>query len=94
MKNEEFNNIITLSDEDGSGVDFELLDLIEYKGAEYVVLFPVGESDEDGDFVILRLEAGENEDEEMYIGIDDEETIMAVFDIFRDRVNFDLDTVE
>lgn len=94
MKNEEFNNIITLSDEDGNGIDFELVDLIEYKGAQYVVLFPVGESEEDGDFVILRLEAGENEDEQMYVGIDDEETVMAVFDIFRDRVDFDLDVVE
>lgn len=94
MKNEEFNNIITLCDEDGNGIDFEFVDLVEYKGAEYAVLFPVGESEEDGDFVILRLEAGENEDEQTYIGIDDEETVMAVFDIFRDRINFDLDIVE
>ena len=92
MKNKDFDGVITLHDEDGNGVDFEFLDLIEYKGEEYIVLFPADESNESNDVVILRMEQGEEDD--TYIGIDDEETLMAVFEIFKDRVNFDLDVIE
>ena len=48
--NEELNNIIILSDEDGNQVRFEFIDLIEYEGEEYVILLP---TDEDGDEVVL-----------------------------------------
>lgn len=36
---EELDNIIILNDEDGNEVEFEFLDLIEYEGEEYVVLY-------------------------------------------------------
>ena len=44
---EELESIVTLTDENGNEVSFEYLDLIEYQGAEYVVLLPVeGEEDD------------------------------------------------
>ena len=36
---EEIDNVIILNDENGNPVSFEFLDLIEYDGAEYVVLW-------------------------------------------------------
>ncbi len=92
MKNEEFNGVITLNDEDGNGVDFEFLDLFEYKNEEYIVLFPADENNESNDVVILKLHQGKDED--TYVGIDDEETLMAVFEIFKERVENELDTIE
>ena len=47
---EELDNIVTLSDENGNEHEFEFLDLIEYKGKEYVVLI---ENDDNSDEVVI-----------------------------------------
>ena len=85
MENEKIDNIIILNDEKGDEVEFEFLDLIEYECDEYVVLLPVEESDEAGEVVILKLETNDNEDEEAYISIDDNDTLYAVFNIFKEK---------
>ena len=90
----ELDNIITLKDEDGSDVEFEFLDLIEYDGTEYVVLLPVEESDEADDVVILKLEESENEDEESYVGVEDQDVPNAVFAIFRDKFKDEFNFVD
>ncbi len=80
------NGIIVLNDENGDEVEFEFLDLIEYENEEYIVLLPAEDEDEDGgEVVILKVEDGENEDEEAYVSVDDEDVLMAVFDIFREK---------
>lgn len=85
METEKFDNIIMLNDEKGNEVEFEFLDLIEYEGDEYVVLLPVDEGDEASEVVILELEVTDNEDEESYVSVDDEDTLMAVFNIFKEK---------
>lgn len=84
-ENEELNNIITLNDEEGKEVHFEFLDLIEYNEEEYVILLPVEESEEAGEVVILKVEHTESEEEESYVGVEDEEELNAVFAIFKDK---------
>lgn len=84
-ENEELNNIITLNDENGEEVQFEFLDLIEYNEEEYVILLPIEESEEAGEVVILKVEHTESEDEESYIGVEDEDELNAVFSIFKDK---------
>lgn len=84
--NEDESNIVILNDEEGNEIRFEFLDLIEYDSEEYVVLLPVddeGEND-DGEVVILKLEDSET-DEESYVSVDDEATLSAVFEIFKDK---------
>jgi uncharacterized protein YrzB (UPF0473 family) len=88
------SNIIYLNDENGNEVKFEFLDLIEYESEQYVVLLPAEDSEDDsGEVVILKLEDSENEDEESYVSVDSEETLNAVFEIFKekfkDEFNFD-----
>ena len=43
---EEFN-VITLSDDEGNEVDFELVDAIEHNGKKYCILYPEGLSEEE-----------------------------------------------
>lgn len=85
---EDMSNIIILNDENGNEVQFEFLDLIEYESEDYVVLLPVleeGEED-DGEVVILKVDdTDENSDEESYISVDNEETLTAVFEIFKEK---------
>ena len=97
FEGEELDNIITLNDEDGNEVKFEFLDLIELEDEQYVVLLPVleeGEEDE-GEVVILKLEDSEEDSEqESYVSVDSEETLMKVFNIFKDKFKDEFDFVD
>lgn len=97
FEGEEFDNIVTLNDEDGNEVKFEFLDLIELDGENYVVLLPVleeGEED-DGEVVILKVEdTDEDSDEESYVSVDDEDVLMQVFNIFKEKFKDEFDFVD
>ena len=97
MENEELDNIIILNDENGNEVKFEFLDLVELDNEEYVVLLPYsaeGEEDE-GEVVILKLEdTDEDSDEESYVGVDDEEILNKVFQIFKEKYKDEFNFVD
>ena len=82
LLNEEEVSILTLTDENGNEVNFEYLDSVEYKGVEYLVLAPEG--DEEGETVILEVQPVDEENEN-YIGVEDEAVLEAVFGIFKER---------
>lgn len=82
---EEEAEIITLTDEDGNDVDFEFLDIIEYQGEEYILLLPLEESDDMDGVVILKIEPTEDEDVDNFAGIEDENVLNAVFEIFKEK---------
>lgn len=85
------DNIITLNIEFGE-VRFEFLDLVEYNGDEFVVLLPADDPDESGEVVILKLDTiDEDAEEESYIGVEDEDTLQAVFNIFKDKFKDEFD---
>ena len=97
MENEEVDNIVILNDEDGNEVKFEFLDLVQLEDEEYVVLLPVAEEgeEEDGEVVILKLEdTDEDSDEESYVGVEDEETLNKVFDIFKEKYKDEFNFVD
>lgn len=94
MTNDFDNNIIILNDENGEEAQFEFLDLIAYEDEEYVILLPVEESDEAGEVVILKLEEIENDDEESYVSVDDDDTLMSVFNIFKDKFKDEFNFVD
>ena len=93
---DDMDNIIILNDEDGNEVQFEFLDLIDYDEEEYVVLLPVEEDSEDeiGEVVILKVEQTESEDEESYIGVEDEEILNKVFEIFKEEFKDEFNYVD
>ena len=67
---EEYTNVITLTDSDGSDVDFEVLDIVPYKEHEYAVLLPVDDESDSPEAVILELlEAEEDNEEDMLQGV-------------------------
>ena len=82
------DNVVKLTDEFGRDVLFEFLDLISWDGDEFVVLLPVGA--EDGEVVILRLEANDDETES-YISVEDEDVLMTVFGIFKEKWKSEFD---
>ncbi len=80
--------IIVLEDNEGNEVEFELLDVVDYEGEEYIVLI---ENDEDAqDVVILKIESVDDETEN-YVGIDDEELLSNVFETFKEKYKDEFD---
>jgi uncharacterized protein YrzB (UPF0473 family) len=83
---EEYTNVITLTDSDGNDVDFEVLDIVPYKEHEYVVMLPVDDESDSPEAVILELlEAEEDNEEDMLQGVEDEEILNAVFNLFMEK---------
>ena len=79
---DEEESVITLTDENGVDARFEYLDCIEYRGKEYLVLIPEGE--EAVEIVILEIEPVDEENEN-YLAVEDEETLDAVYEIFKEK---------
>lgn len=80
--------IIVLEDDLGNEVEFELLDVVDYEGEEYIVLI---ENDENAqDVVILKIESVDDETEN-YIGIDDEQLLEKVFETFKEKYKDEFD---
>ena len=79
---EEEMNIITLTDENGVDTEFEYLDVIEYQGNEYLILMPADE--ESSEIVILLIEPVDEEIEN-YLAVENEETLEAVYQLFKER---------
>lgn len=83
------DSIVTLTDEDGKESDFEVMASREIDGVTYVALYPVADNEE-GEYVILKIEEDEN-GEEVLTTIDDDEEYDKIADIFEDEVFSDID---
>lgn len=77
----ETENTVVLTGENGERVVLEFLDLIEYLGNEYAVFLP---TEEDSDEVVILQLENSSDDRETYIDVDDENVLNAVFAIFKD----------
>ena len=82
------DSIITLTDDEGNEVDFLLLDVVEYDEKDYLVLLPL-EDEEDEEDNVLILQAVRTGEEESYVGIEDENVMNAVFDLFTAQLEAD-----
>lgn len=82
---EDNENYITLTDDDGQDISFEVLDTIEYKDRLFAVLLPF--EDEDDEVVILEIIPGEDPEMDDFVTIDDEDLLNEVFEEFQKRAD-------
>lgn len=82
-------NIITLTDQYGESVRFELLDIVEYEDQEFAVLYPADGGDDEPVHILRITSENLDLDEMEFEGLDDEDLINAVFDLFCKRNNFE-----
>ncbi|MGH4138943.1 DUF1292 domain-containing protein [Clostridium sp.] len=71
----EENKIISMMDEDGEKVDFELVEIIELEEIKYALLAPIGEEE---DAFVYKIETVEGK--EQYIAVEDEEEFERVLE--------------
>ena len=88
-------DLMTLEDEDGNEVTFEVIDALDHKGVHYlaVVEYVEDESQLDEDAQLVILSVGEDENGEYLDVVDDDETLSEVSKLFEQRLseNFDIE---
>lgn len=84
---ESMDGVVTLIDENGAEVEYEMVDSIVYENEEYVVLLPV----EDGDCEAVILAVESDGDMENYVAVEDEDILAGVYDIFKEHFADQLD---
>lgn len=90
MNEEEYDeqeNYITLTDDNGEDISFEVLDTVGLDGHTYAVLLPF--DDEDDEVVILEVILSEGGDE--FVSVDDDELLEEVYRLFKENYEGDLE---
>jgi len=81
MDEEAVESYITLTDDDGKDVSFEIIGDVSYQGHLYAVMIPF--DDEDDEVVILEMIPGEEPDSAEFLSVDDDELLGEVFEEFK-----------
>ena len=79
---EEQNTIVTLVDEEGNEVEFDLLLSFDYEGRRYAALIPLIEVEDVEEDEVVILEVVKNDGEENYRTLDNEVLLNEVFEEF------------
>ncbi len=78
---EEQENYITLTDENGEDVSFEIIGEVEYNERLFAVLIPFDE--EDDGVVILEILPTDDPEFDEFVSIDDDKLLNDVFEKFK-----------
>ncbi|MEG0073136.1 MAG: DUF1292 domain-containing protein [Clostridia bacterium] len=88
----EFDGKVTLVDEDGNEVDFEVIDAVLLEENEYIIVAPAESITEDADIEVVVLKVDNVDGEESYVTVTDDEEFDKVFKAFQkqneDELNF------
>ena len=86
--------ILEFEDENGNVEKYEFLDVIEYKGADYAVLLPVTETEEEAvNVYIFEVVEELDSDTDTYVGLDDQQLIDEVYAVFMEKHKDDFNFV-
>ena len=98
MLEEAMPDLLTLEDEDGKEVTFEVIDATEVNGTRYLAVIPYQEDpeslQEDAELILMRI--GTDEEGEYMDIVDDDEELLTVGKVFEERLSamYDIDDSE
>lgn len=98
MLEEASPDLLTLEDEDGQEVTFEVIDATEVNGARYLAVIPYQADpdnlQEDAELILMRI--GTDEEGEYMDIVDDDEELLTVGKVFEERLRamYDIDDSE
>ncbi len=71
-------DLMTLEDEDGNEITFEVIDALDYKGVHYLAVVEYAETEEDldEDAQLVILSVGEDDEGEYLDVVDDDEVLL------------------
>ena len=82
----DMDNFVTLTNGNGDECDFLLLDVVEYNGADYMVLYPLldDEDENEDEESLLYLHVEKTVEGEQYSTIEDETVLAGVIQAYKD----------
>jgi uncharacterized protein YrzB (UPF0473 family) len=86
MHDEYGSDFITISDEDGTEFELEILTDLEYNGTTYLAVVPAGEADDQAELEVSILKSVEEDGEEILCAIEDEEELQTVYNLIMDSL--------
>ena len=98
MLEEAAPDLLTLEDEDGKEVTFEVIDATEVNGTRYLAVIPYQEDpeslQEDAELILVRI--GTDDEGEYMDIVDDDEELITVGKVFEERLRamYDIDDSE
>ncbi|HIS59394.1 MAG TPA: DUF1292 domain-containing protein [Candidatus Faecousia faecipullorum] len=92
MEDQFGSDFITISDEDGTEYELEVLSTLEYNGSSYLAVVPAGEDTEELEVSILK--SIEEDGEPILCAIEDEEELQTVYDLIMDALYAEEDMEE
>ena len=98
MLEEATPDLLTLEDEDGKEVTFEVIDATEVNGTRYLAVIPYQEDpeslQEDAELILMRI--GTDDEGEYMDIVDDDEELINVGKVFEERLRamYDIDDSE
>lgn len=98
MLEEAAPDLLTLEDEDGKEVTFEVIDATEVNGTRYLAVIPYQEDpeslQEDAELILMRI--GTDDEGEYMDIVDDDEELITVGKVFEERLRamYDIDDFE
>lgn len=98
MLEEAAPDLLTLEDEDGKEVTFEVIDATEVNGTRYLAVIPHQEDpeslQEDAELILMRI--GTDDEGEYMDIVDDDEELITVGKVFEERLRamYDIDDSE
>ena len=83
-------DLMTLEDEDGNEVTFEVIDALDHKGVHYLAVVEYTENEEDAEDAQLVIQSVGEDDEGEYLDVvEDDETLLEVSKLFEQRLSDD-----
>ena len=86
MEDQFGSDFITISDEDGTEYELEVLSTLEYNGSTYLAVVPAGDSLEQLQLEVSILKSVEEDGELLLCAIKDEAELQAVYDLIMDAL--------
>ena len=86
MEDQFGSDFITISDQDGTEYELEVLSTLEYDGNTYLAVVPAGDSLEQLQLEVSILKSVEEDGEPLLCAIEDEEELQAVYDLIMDAL--------
>ena len=86
MEDQFGSDFITISDEDGTEYELEVLSTLEYDGSTYLAVVPAGDSLEQLQLEVSILKSVEEDGESLLCAIEDEAELQAVYDLIMDAL--------
>ena len=86
MEDQFGSDFITISDEDGTEYELEVLSTLEYNGSTYLAVVPAGDSLEQLQLEVSILKSVEEDGEPLLCAIEDEAELQAVYDLIMDAL--------